>query len=147
MRCKNNYITLSVKNYVLSGTIVAMFTVTDDQFSALISEVMDELPSEHMQAVKNVAITYADEPTAEQRLKLELRHDQSLFGLYEGVPLTRRGGMTNYGPDRITIFKNPMQQYAASQAQLRAQIKHTLWHEIAHYFGLDHDQIYKLENK
>ena len=124
-----------------------MVEITDEQFSALIGEVMDELPRAHMEAVKNVAITYSDEPSPEQREKLRLRHDQSLFGLYEGVPLTRRGGMTNYGPDKITIFKQPMLHYTSSYAELRAQIKHTVWHEIAHYFGLDHDQIHKLENK
>lgn len=124
-----------------------MLEISDEQFSALIAEVMDELPAEHMQAVKNVAIVYADEPTPDQRLQLELRDDQSLFGLYEGVPLPRRGGMTHFGPDKITIFKQPMLQYVSSYAELRAQVKHTVWHELAHYFGLDHDQIHKLERK
>jgi len=124
-----------------------MFEISDEQFSQLITEVMDELPREHMDAVKNVAIVYADEPTPEQREKLQLRHDQSLFGLYEGVPLTKRGGMNNFGPDKITIFKNPMLHYVNTYAQLRGQVKHTVWHEIAHYFGLDHDQIHKLEGK
>ncbi len=124
-----------------------MLEVSDEQFSALIAEVMDELPREHMEAVKNVAITYEDEPSPEQREKLRLRHDQSLFGLYEGVPLTRRGGMTNYGPDKITIFKQPMLGRVDSYAALRAQIKRTIWHEIAHYFGLDHQQIDELQRK
>jgi predicted Zn-dependent protease with MMP-like domain len=124
-----------------------MLEISDEQFSDLITQVMDELPKEHMAAVKNVAIVYSDEPSPEQRVKLQLRHDQSLFGLYEGVPLARRGGMTNYGPDKITIFKNPMLAYANSYEQLRAQVKHTVWHELAHYFGLDHDQIHKLERK
>ena len=124
-----------------------MLEISDEQFSGLIAEVMDELPKEHMEAVKNVAIVYADEPTPDQREKLQLRNDQSLFGLYEGVPLTKRGGMTNYGPDKITIFKLPMLYYVNDYAELRAQVKHTVWHEIAHYFGLDHDQIHALEHK
>jgi predicted Zn-dependent protease with MMP-like domain len=124
-----------------------MFEISDEAFSALIAEVMAELPKAHMDAVKNVAIVYEDEPSPEQRVKLQLRNDQSLFGLYEGVPLPRRGGMTNFGPDKITIFKNPMLHYVSSYAELRAQVKHTVWHEIAHYFGLDHDQIHKLERK
>jgi predicted Zn-dependent protease with MMP-like domain len=124
-----------------------MFDISDEQFSALIAEVMDELPKAHMEAVKNVAIVYEDEPSSEQRVKLQLRHDQSLFGLYEGVPLPKRGGMTNFGPDKITIFKHPMLHYASTYPELRAQIKHTLWHEIAHYFGLDHGQIHALEQK
>ena len=122
-----------------------MIEISDEAFSALIAEVMDELPREHMDAVKNVAIVYADEPTPEQREKLRLRDDQSLFGLYEGVPLARRQGMTNLPPDKITIFKNPVLAYVDSYDQLRRQVKHTVWHEIAHYFGLDHPAIHALE--
>lgn len=124
-----------------------MTEISDEQFAALISQVMEELPAEHMQAVKNVAIVYADEPTLEQRTKLALRDDESLFGLYEGVPLTKRQGMTHFGPDKITIFKLPMLERTMGYAQLRAQVKHTIWHEIAHYFGLNHDQIHALEAK
>ena len=124
-----------------------MIEISDEQFSALISEVMAELPKDHMAAVKNVAIVYADEPTPAQREQLRLRNDQSLFGLYEGVPLVKRNGMTNFGPDKITIFKQPMVAYTNTFAELRAQVKHTLWHEIAHYFGLDHPAIHALEQK
>ncbi len=122
-----------------------MLEISDEQFSTLIAEVMDELPRTHMDAVKNVAIVYADEPTAEQREQLKLRGDQSLFGLYEGVPLSRRGGMTHFPPDKITIFKNPSLAYAGTYEDLRAQVKHTVWHEIAHYFGLDHPAIHEIE--
>lgn len=124
-----------------------MLEISDEQFAALIAEVMEELPREHMDAVKNVAIVYADEPTPEQREQLQLRHDQSLFGLYEGVPLAKRQGVTTFPPDKITIFKNPILDHAHSYADLRAQVKHTVWHEIAHYFGLDHPAISALENK
>lgn len=125
-----------------------MLEISDEQFSALITEVMDELPREHMDAVQNVAIVYADEPTPDQRIQLQLRNDQSLFGLYEGIPLTKRGGMTHYPPDKITIFKHPMLEFVGENyAALRAQVKHTLWHEVAHYFGLDHPAIYALEDK
>lgn len=122
-----------------------MVEISDEQFAALIEESMDELPKEHMQAVENVAIVYADEPTAEQREQLRLSCHETLFGLYEGVPLTQRQGLTHFGPDKITIFKHPIQEYAVSRAELKAQVKHTLWHEIAHYFGLDHEQIHRLE--
>lgn len=121
--------------------------MSDEQFAALIEEVMDELPKEHMLAVKNVAITYADDPTPTQREELRLQCDDVLFGLYEGVPLTKRNGQTHFAPDKITIFKNPALQYAQSHAQLRQAVKHTLWHEVAHYFGLNHAQIHRLERK
>lgn len=124
-----------------------MLEISDEEFSAMIAEVMDELPREHMDAVQNVAIVYEDEPTPEQREKLRLRNDQSLFGLYEGVPLTKRQGSTSLMPDKITIFKLPMLAYVNSYDELRAQVKHTVWHEIAHYFGLDHPAIHALEDK
>lgn len=124
-----------------------MLEMSDEQFSALIAEVMEELPRQHMDAVKNVAIVYADEPTPEQREQLKLRDHQSLYGLYEGVPLAKRQGVTSFPPDKITIFKNPILEHVQSYAELRAHVKHTVWHEIAHYFGLDHPAIYDLENK
>jgi predicted Zn-dependent protease with MMP-like domain len=109
---------------------------------------MDELPQERIKRLDNVAIVVEDEPTAEQRVKLKLRCDMTLFGLYEGIPLTKRGAGYNLVlPDKITIFKNPIQHYAHDLASLKDQIKRTLWHEIAHYYGLDHDRIHALENK
>lgn len=124
-----------------------MVRVSDEQFARLIAQAMNELPREHMRSVKNVAVVYEDEPTPEQRQELKLQCHQTLFGLYRGVPLTRRGGMTDYPPDKIIIFKRPMEQSVNSVAELKREVKHTVWHEIAHYFGLDHDQIHKLENK
>lgn len=124
-----------------------MVEMTDEQFETLLADVMEDMPKEHMEAVKNVAIVYADDPTPEQREELKLQCDDILFGLYEGVPLTKRGGQTHFGPDKITIFKNPALQHARDIAELRREVKHTLWHEIAHYFGLNHAQIHRLEQK
>lgn len=123
-----------------------MLEVSDELFDQLISKAMDSLPKAHMKALKNVAIVYEDQPTEIQRQELKLQCHETLFGLYEGVPLARRNGAINsYPPDKITIFKQPMLQYVHSLAELQEQIRHTLWHEVAHYFGLDHDQIHALE--
>ncbi len=122
-----------------------MIEITDEQFQQLIDQTLTELPGEHAKNIKNVAILYEDEPTPEQRVKLALRHDQTLLGLYEGVPLTQRQGTSPLYPDRITLFRQPLQYRAHTLEALKEDIKHTLWHEIAHYYGLDHDQIHKLE--
>jgi predicted Zn-dependent protease with MMP-like domain len=119
--------------------------VTDEQFQHLIDQALKELPGDHAAGIKNIAILYEDEPTPEQRHKLELRHDQTLLGLYEGVPLPQRQGMTPLFPDRITLFKQPLMSRASTETELKEAIKHTLWHEIAHYYGLDHDRIRELE--
>lgn len=123
-----------------------MLEVTDEEFDAIISQAFEGLPKTHRQAVKNVAIVYADEPTDQQRQELRLQGNQTLFGLYEGVPLAARGGRTNLPPDKITIFKNPMLQSVSNLDQLREQVSHTIWHEVAHYFGLNHQQIHKLDS-
>jgi predicted Zn-dependent protease with MMP-like domain len=122
--------------------------ISDEQFEALINEAMEELPQEYIERLDNVAITYADEPTPEQREKLKLRGNETLFGLYEGIPLTKRGaGYSLVLPDKITIFKLPILTYVATLPELKEQVKRTLWHEIAHYYGLDHDRIHELERK
>ncbi len=122
--------------------------IDDETFSQMIDRAMDELPQEYIKNLDNVAITYEDEPSPEQRKKLELRCHQTLFGLYEGIPKTKRGiGYNLVIPDRITIFKNPIVHSSSSLEDVKRQVKHTLWHEIAHHYGLDHDRIHELERK
>ena len=122
-----------------------MIEVDEEHFQELIDTALGELPGEHVKNIQNVAILYEDFPTEEQREQLELRHDQTLLGLYEGVPLPARQGNTRILPDKITLFRGPLCYQANSLPELKEQIKHTLWHEIAHYYGLDHDKIHKLE--
>lgn len=119
--------------------------ISDELFQELINEAMGTLPKDHVDNIKNVAILFQDDPTPEQRTKLELRDDQTLLGLYEGVPLSRRQGMHTQLPDRITLFKGPITSRSDSIGAVRSEIRHTLWHEIAHYYGLDHPAIRDLE--
>jgi len=121
---------------------------TDDEFSKAIGMALDELPDKYTSRLENVIITYEDEPSPEQRKRLKLACNQSLYGLYEGVPMTGRGnGFSGQLPDKITLFKLPLFHAASDESDFKKRIKHTLWHEIAHYFGLDHDRIHALEDK
>jgi predicted Zn-dependent protease with MMP-like domain len=122
-----------------------MIEVSDEEFQKLIDEALGELPGEHAKNIKNIAILYETDPTPEQRFKTNLNPYQTLFGLYEGVPLSQRQGMTRLLPDKITLFKGPLTSQAMSLPELKEGIKHTLWHEIAHYYGLDHGRIRELE--
>lgn len=122
-----------------------MIELSDEAFQECIDRAFDKLPLKHRDNVKNVAILYQDEPTPEQRHTLELRDDQTLLGLYEGVPLSQRQGVQPVLPDRITLFKLPLVAMVDSPEELQQEIYHTLWHEIAHYYGLDHPQIHALE--
>ncbi|MEK7600243.1 MAG: metallopeptidase family protein [Patescibacteria group bacterium] len=122
-----------------------MVEVSEEEFQRLIDESLGELPSQQVDNIKNVAILYEDLPTEEQRTNTNLHPDQTLLGLYEGIPLTKRQGMSTTLPDKITLFRIPLQYGANTPAELKENIKHTLWHEIAHYYGLDHDRIHELE--
>lgn len=122
--------------------------ISDEQFAGLIADALDELPAKYTNNMNNVAIVYEDDPTPLQREELKLQCDESLFGLYQGIPLTQRGAGYNLAlPDKITIFKNPILSVSSDKAGVKKQIKHTLWHEIAHHFGLDHDRIHELERR
>lgn len=123
------------------------YTLSDEQFDQLISQAMDELPQEYIEGLDNVAIVMADEPTSEQAEQMKLDKNSLLLGLYEGVPLTMRGsGWSGMLPDKITLFKRPLLAVTSDEASFFEQIKRTLWHEIAHYYGLDHGRIDKLES-
>ena len=122
--------------------------ITDEHFAELIGQALDELPQKYTRNMNNVAIVYEDTPSPEQRQKLKLRCNESLYGLYEGIPLPARdAGYTMVLPDKITLFKYPLLMASQTIDELKAHIKHTLWHELAHHFGLDHDRIHQLESK
>ena len=120
--------------------------LSDEQFDTLITRAMNDLPQEYITGLDNVAIVMADEPTSEQKQKMRLREHTILLGLYEGIPLPQRGaGYTFVLPDKITLFKHSILRVVRNEIELFEQIKRTLWHEIAHYYGLDHDRIHELE--
>lgn len=125
-----------------------MISISDETFDALITKAMDELPQEYITGLNNVAILYADEPDDYQKENSHLHEHNILLGLYEGIPLTKRG--TNYTfvlPDKITLFKLPILSVVQNEEELFEQIKRTLWHEIAHFYGLDHTNIHALEDQ
>lgn len=125
-----------------------MFELSNKKFDSLITRAMDELPQEYITGLENVAIVMEDEPTQEQKVKMKLRDNTILLGLYEGIPLPRRGNGPVVGmPDKITLFKHSILRVVRSENELFEQIKRTLWHEIAHYYGLDHARIDELQNK
>jgi predicted Zn-dependent protease with MMP-like domain len=120
---------------------------SDKEFDNMISDAMKTLPARDIDNLQNVVITYADEPSEYQRDKLKLRGDSLLLGLYEGIPLTQRGAGYNLVlPDKITLFKKPLVHYSnIRNTRLEEEIRHTLWHEIAHFYGLNHQEIHKRE--
>ncbi len=122
--------------------------ISDQEFDALVTRAMNELPQEYITQLDNVAIVYDDEPNDEQIRRMKLDNNHLLLGLYEGIPQTHRG--TGYNlvlPDKITLFKKSILATVRTKEALFEQIKRTLWHEIAHHYGLNHDRIDELESR
>lgn len=122
--------------------------MTDEQFDKLITKAMNELPQEYINGLDNVAIVIADEPSAGQLEKTKTKKGHLLLGLYEGIPLTVRGAGYNLVlPDKITLFKKSILKSVENDTDVFEAIKRTLWHEIAHHYGLDHSRIDYLQKK
>jgi predicted Zn-dependent protease with MMP-like domain len=102
----------------------------DDQVRA----ALDELPPELAVALTNVAVVVEDENP----------DDPDLFGLYHGVPLPERGDMAGVPPDKISIYRLPLEETFPDAHDLREEIRITVLHELGHYFGLDEDRIAEL---
>ncbi|PJE60084.1 MAG: hypothetical protein COU85_00150 [Candidatus Portnoybacteria bacterium CG10_big_fil_rev_8_21_14_0_10_44_7] len=115
-----------------------MLKISQADFGELVNAGIAQIPERFLRRLENVAIVILVEPTARQLKKLCLGSEYELFGLYEGVPQTRRGpGYGQVLPDKITIFKNPILRSARNQAQIKEIVRETVWHEIAHHFGSD----------
>jgi len=108
----------------------------EERFRELVGEAIDSIPSEFGEKLNNVAVIVEDSPTPQQLRKLRLPPWALLFGLYEGIPQTKRGSYFGVLPDKITIFKNSIERVARSEEEIRAQVRATVIHEIGHHFGL-----------
>lgn len=124
-----------------------MTELTDKQFDKIVSDSIDAIPLKYYKHLGNVAFIIEDEPSSQQRRSLKLHPRESLFGLYEGVPLPARGGSTGLLPDKITVFRTPLKSHSRDFTHLQELVRNTVWHEVAHFFGLDHLMIDKLERK
>jgi predicted Zn-dependent protease with MMP-like domain len=121
--------------------------ISDQEFESLMTKAMDELPQSYVKRLDNVAIVYADEPSPEQVTRMRLDNNHLLLGLYEGIPKTQRGSGYNLVlPDKITLFKKPILAVSRDMDELFEQVKRTLWHEMAHHYGLNHTDIDARQN-
>ena len=101
------------------------------RFARLVRNALDELPAEFGDRIRNLQVVIEDEPPPEQRPK-----GGTLLGIYEGVPLTARGAQEPYLPDRICIFRGPIERMTASPRRQAEIVRDTVIHEIAHHFGI-----------
>ncbi len=118
-----------------------------ERFEELVVEALGNIPKFLRKKMENVEIVIEDyaPPYVRERLKI---HPYALFGLYQGVPLKKRGGWYgNVLPDKITIFQRPIEQYCKAEAEIKELVKKVVLHEIGHYFGLSEEQLGKLERE
>jgi len=108
-------------------------------FQNAMEQALRELPGEYRKLMDNIQIEVMDEPEPDIRRKLAPRGE--LLGLYQGVPLINRGVYYNAMPDRILLFRGPIQRICRNKDDVVRQIKATLIHEIGHYFGLKENEM------
>jgi len=122
--------------------------VTRALFEQQVSEALKTIPKRFRDAMQNLAIVVEDEPDQELLDEMEAGPDDTLFGLYTGIPLTeRQWSHGNALPDRIILFQGPHEREAEDEDDLIVSIGETLIHEIGHYFGLSEEEIEEIEER
>ena len=113
--------------------------MSDEEFEQLVNAGIEAIPRKFLDLLDNVAITVEFQPSPAQAKRYRLTHNRRLLGLYEGVPQTSRAAnYTGVLPDKITIFRGPIEEVAQGDPdRIREVVKDTVWHEIAHHFGMD----------
>ncbi len=138
------------------------------EFEKLVEEGYERLPEWVRGKIKNVAVLVEDEPSAEDRIAEGLGDEETLLGLYKGVPLSERGELYGVGmtlPDTITIYQKPIEEAAEEECGIyeiphsandivgrytetvRKIVAETIWHEFAHHFGMDEHEVREREQK
>lgn len=122
--------------------------MTTEQFRRLVSEAMDTIPREFRDRLDNIAIVVEDEPPEDLLEEMEIEPPDTLFGLYQGTPLPeRQWAHGNVLPDRITLFKGPIEDCCETDEDVVTEIGETLIHEVGHYFGMSEEEIEEIEER
>ena len=111
-------------------------------FERLVRNAIDELPPDVLEVLENIAIVVEDEPSQRQLVNAGLEPGYTLHGLYEGVPLPQRGsGYSMVLPDKITIFRGPIEETCRGYGEMKELVKSVVRHEVAHYFGFTDEEL------
>jgi len=121
------------------------------KFEKLVAEGFELLPQWVREKIKNVALLVEDEPSDEDRKAQELSDEETLLGLYKGIPLSERGEHYGVGPtmpDTITLYQIPIEVAAEEDGKdVRDVVAETIWHEYAHHFGMDEGEVREREHR
>jgi predicted Zn-dependent protease with MMP-like domain len=120
--------------------------MTRERFEKLVAEAIDLIPARFRREMSNLAVVVEDEPGADLLEEMAIEPPDSLYGLYQGIPLPERSwGHGNVLPDRVTLFQKVIEEDAVDDDDVRAVIGETLIHEVGHYFGLSEEEIEEIE--
>jgi predicted Zn-dependent protease with MMP-like domain len=120
--------------------------MTRTRFEQLVQDALGSIPARFRKAIHNVAIVVEDEPSPELLREMDIEPPDTLFGLYQGTPLTeRRWDYGNTLPDRITLFQGPIERESVDEEDAVIAIGETVIHELGHYFGLSEEEIEAIE--
>ena len=123
-----------------------MYLMDREKFEELVDKAVQSLPEEFLGHLDNVEVVVSDRPTVDQLRRNKIVANQTLLGLYEGVPQTRRG--SNYGmvlPDKITIFQKTIETKCRNDEEVLVEIEHVVKHEIAHHFGISDARLREID--
>ena len=115
-------------------------------FEQLVAQALDNLPDWVRERMDNVAVVIQPWPTLDQLRRTGIGRDKTLLGLYQGIPLTRRGlGYQLTAPDRITLFQGPLENASVDELSLQKLVRRTVIHEVAHHFGISDERLAELD--
>jgi predicted Zn-dependent protease with MMP-like domain len=117
---------------------------THSRFEALVGRALARLPMPFARALDEVAIVIADEPTDDELDESGLDPDESLYGLYDGTPRTEWGADLVPFPNKITLFRLPLEEDFPDPAELEREVRETVLHELAHHLGIDDQRLREL---
>jgi predicted Zn-dependent protease with MMP-like domain len=122
--------------------------MTRERFTQLVEQALREIPKRFRREMKNVAVIIEDQPSPQILEEMEIEPGDTLFGLYQGIPLPERGwAFGNALPDRISIFQRPIEEACADDEEMRTCVAETVIHEFGHYFGMSEEEIEEIEEK
>lgn len=128
-----------------------VFVMDEHEFRQIVEEEWANVPSPYNERIRNVALLIEDEPSVEVRRAEGLQGEETLLGIYQGIPLTERGEGYGTGgtlPDTITMYRLPtLIEAEESGKEVREVVRDTIWHELGHYFGYDDTHIHQREDE
>ena len=122
--------------------------MTRKEFARLVDEAVAAVPANFRHEMQNLALVIEDEPSLELLAEMEIEPPDTLYGLYQGTPLTEREwSHDSLMPDQITLFQRTIEEDGPDRDDIRAAIAETLIHEVGHYFGLSEEEIEEIEER